>query len=210
MSTTNTRTSWRRANTLAYQIAANLRPGCGRIEAAGSIRRKAESVGDIEFVIVPKYGTLFGEAKPGTSLLDVELDRLIELGKLTPGERNGERWKQLVLTSSGIKLDLFIVTPSTWGVMMAIRTGPADFSKAIVTEQHRGGRLMDGFAVAEGKVWTRTNQPTTKHVGRAEIAVDPTPIEFADEREFFNLAGGYYEPHERHVGQPIINPASKR
>jgi hypothetical protein len=43
------------------------------------------------------------------------------------------------------KLDIFIATRSNWGMVMAIRTGPADFSKALVTYARRVG-----YEAAEG------------------------------------------------------------
>ena len=139
MSSTVERLSWRQASALAYKVECQLRPVCERIQVAGSVRRKAESIGDIEFVITPKREPgLFGDAQPGESLLDVELRRLVEAGKLTPGRCNGERQKNYVLSSSGVSLDLFIVTRQKWGVALALRTGPADFSRSLVTPQGEG------------------------------------------------------------------------
>jgi DNA polymerase/3'-5' exonuclease PolX len=58
----------------------------------------------------------------------------------------------LLLTE--IKLDLFIVLPpAQWGVLFAIRTGPADFSHWIVTKRSAGGRLPSNCRVRDGQVF---------------------------------------------------------
>lgn len=53
-----------------------------------------------------------------------------------------------------IKLDLFITTPASWGVIFLIRTGSAEFSQAVVTHARRcemfvsGGVLHDAHGIA--------------------------------------------------------------
>ena len=38
-----------------------------------------------------------------------------------------------------ITLDLFVATRETWGYILALRTGPAEFSKRLVTLKSAGG-----------------------------------------------------------------------
>ncbi|MEM8739775.1 MAG: hypothetical protein AAGG38_15040 [Planctomycetota bacterium] len=193
MSTTTHRMTRRQAVKLAWQVQAQLRPGCERIEVAGSVRRKTPDVGDLEFVIVPKREAgLFGDASPGESLLDRVLGDLVDEGRLRRGERDGERQKQFVLARSGVKLDLFIVTPATWGVQLAIRTGPSNFSTALVMPRYRGGYLDDDLQISEGRAWRIPSYGAGIVDGTSAVALD-TP----EESDFLALAGGWVEPEDR-------------
>ena len=68
--------------------------------------------------------------------------------------KGGQRFKQFML-NEGIKLDLFIVfDPSQWGVQLVIRTGPAEFSRKVVTSKVLGGYLLPGYKVTGGHLET--------------------------------------------------------
>ena len=131
------------ARHLAEDIEAKLAPGCERIEIAGSLRRERPVIGDIEIVCIPRYQVdMFGVvAYEQPSYLDAILSGLVAEGRLLPGKKNGKKFKQFIIPHavSGITLDLFITTPERWGVIFAIRTGPASFSKRLVTQQVKGG-----------------------------------------------------------------------
>jgi len=131
-----------------------LRAACTQVEIAGSLRRKKRQVKDIEIVAEARIETdLFGGSKSGPW----EIDRLVE-GHLFAGKlshrmprRMGERYKALVDVESGIAIDLFVVRPpARWGAILAIRTGPATFSKELVTAaRRRGRRVVDGRLIIE-------------------------------------------------------------
>lgn len=67
----------------------------------------------------------------------------------------GSKYFKLWLPRAGFKVDLFMATRETWGVIYTIRTGSADFAKALVTHwtaisnggHSATGRLLD----AEGR-----------------------------------------------------------
>ena len=46
-----------------------------------------------------------------------------------------------------IKVDVFTATFRTWGYIFMLRTGPADFSKFVVTELKKNGFTMDAGEV---------------------------------------------------------------
>ena len=48
------RLSLQQARGLARHIVCELKPYCRRIRVAGSIRRRKETIGDIELVVIPK------------------------------------------------------------------------------------------------------------------------------------------------------------
>lgn len=137
---------------IASAILLRLKPYCHRIEVAGSIRRGKAEVGDIELVAIPKMlpqYDMFGKQFDELSLL-YDRKLLESFGKVI---KFGKRYVQIDLWA-GIKLDLFVVLPpAQWGVIMAIRTGPADFSHWLVTPRSKGGALPIGWRVEDGRVW---------------------------------------------------------
>ncbi len=136
------------ADQLAASVVRELAPGCERLEVAGSIRRRKATVGDLEIVAIPKTrADLLGENPQ--SMLDPILADLCEAGRLVR-IRGGEKQKQYKLAKAGILLDLFLVTPETWPGQLAVRTGPEEFSKRLVTPRSKGGMLPEGWRFANG------------------------------------------------------------
>lgn len=176
MATTETRMTWQRASDLAGMIVYYLRDGCERIEIAGSVRRKRRDVGDIEIVAIPKRIGLMED-----SALDPILQGLVDKDKLRR-IKNGEKMKQFDVVGAGCKLDLFLCEPETWGCIFTIRTGPATFSKLLVT-QWPGGYCPKGLRFKDGRIWDGDN---------------PEPLETPEEIDVFRvLQMKYVEPEAR-------------
>jgi DNA polymerase/3'-5' exonuclease PolX len=186
MSTTGARLSLAAATRLAEQLYTELVPVCARLEVAGSVRRGAPTVGDLELVAVPQLAAqydLFGEASGvQTDLLAERLTWMLAHGECAPRltssgqQRLGPRYQALVY--EGAAVDLFIVRePAQWGVILAIRTGPAAFSHRLVTPRREGGWLPDHLQVQGGALRSRTS---------GEVL--PTP----EERDFFAALGRPY------------------
>lgn len=135
---------------IALDILQHLKPLCERIEIAGSVRRIKPTVGDIELVCVPlikAYNDLLGKEFFVSQLDGVYLTGL---GRTI---KSGPRLKQFMLPE-GIKFELYIVLPpAQWGVLYTIRTGPAEFSKWIVTQRSKGGCLPSDCRVKDGGVY---------------------------------------------------------
>ena len=141
---------------LAQGLIATLATTCARIQIAGSVRRGKEECKDLEVVAIPRHERqqtmdLFGELAESVTVnvLEQRLPGLFELGEwgLDPVlRRNGPRYKRLVHYATGMCCDLFIVTRAGWGGAMVIRTGPAEFSRAVVTLALRQGKhVADGY-----------------------------------------------------------------
>jgi hypothetical protein len=202
-----------KAQGLSERIVAALRPASARIEVAGSIRRHRPEVGDIEAVVIPRRGGGLFADEDGPSLLDGLLHDLVQAGRLRMGRLNGDRFKQFEIPACpGLTLDLFIVTPATWGVQLAIRTGAAEFSKALVTERSRGGLLQDGLIVRSGRVWRR-DQVVVGMIdwsGSLKRESGPffqplpgaVPLDTPEEQDFLGLCGGWVDPQARGQLQP--------
>jgi DNA polymerase/3'-5' exonuclease PolX len=130
----------------AETLAAAMRPHCLRVQVAGSIRRRRADVGDLEIVAIPTWED---DLPPG-HLLPVPVNRLHEwaLRQELEGADRGKAWKARF--ANGMRLDLFLVTPDSWGIQLAIRTGAATFSRALVERAREvglpchGGYLRDG------------------------------------------------------------------
>lgn len=173
------------ARTVAESIAHAIAPACERVEIAGSIRRCVTTVKDIELVVVPRTRRdLFGEILDEPTALDALVDELIAAGRFelrlsSAGTAcNGRRAKRLTAVRSGIAVDLFaVLPPASFGAILAIRTGSAEYAECLVTVcQRRGLYCRDGRLVDAA--------------GREH----PTPTE----RDFIEACGvPYVEPWER-------------
>lgn len=156
MSTTTQKLPLEAAEPLSRKIEGALHDVCEQIAVVGSVRRKKPEVGDIELLCVPRLDEppkdLFGrDAGPPASLLDQRIEQLKAEGRLLPGRCEGPKQKSYQLGQwPAVTLELYLAPWRAWGVHCAIRTGPADFSRRIVTPRARGGLLPGGCRIADG------------------------------------------------------------
>ncbi len=204
------------ANAIACWLVDQLRPACGRIEIAGSVRRKKPEVKDIEIVAMPDLTpprVEFGQKKIFRTQLDAVLNQLFE-DKHIGFEMSGDKFKKLNLYRPGdwnplIQVDLFLCTPpSQWGVLYTIRTGPAalenNFSKWVVTQKHKGGGLPDGHFVKHNVVWIESQigeeDVPRDPVKAAKVMNDQNHVPMPEEIDFLNFLGlGWIDPDKRLV-----------
>ncbi|NMC30728.1 MAG: hypothetical protein GYA45_11730 [Pelolinea sp.] len=135
---------------LAEMVVNHLKPDCERIEIAGSIRRRAETVGDIEIVLIPRKVPidLFGNEEFGHQRIE---DVLSASGYMF--SKRGMYFKQARLPSSDVIVDLFLTTPEKWGVVFTLRTGSAWFSHKLVTKKREGGMCPSNIDFVDGRLW---------------------------------------------------------
>lgn len=177
------------AKKLADGLLREIAPYCVRAEIAGSIRRGKETdIKDVELVVIPEWQVetdLFGEptGKASNVLFDEWASRAgqpydphkqnCSVQWIKPGvaeivpwrvKPDGKYWRGLV---GSVKLDLFLTTPQSWGIIYLIRTGSADFSQAVVTHAKQIGRPVEG--------------------GR--LTIGGLPVDTPDELTVFNLLG---------------------
>lgn len=90
---------------------------------------------------------------------------------------DGKYWRGVIESEdhAPVKLDLFLTTPEQWGVITTIRTGPAEFSSAIVTAIKKYGLKVD-----KGQLWNAEGES----------------LPCAEEEDFFKNCGFEFVPVE--------------
>lgn len=143
---------------IAERVARDVSPLVERIEIAGSLRRKKPEVHDIELVVVPKFryvpGLFSGVNFPDEPAPKINLfNECIHDAFPFLFSKDGDRMKQITLPE-GINLEFYIVLPpAQWGVIFAIRTGCADFSRWMVTARRYGGACPSFLKVHDGGLY---------------------------------------------------------
>lgn len=161
----------------AELIHVALMPYCVRCEVAGSVRRHAPSTNNIELVCIPRANTmqtLFGDAETVRDPRWIKAAKGI--GRLLKGSLSTGHYIQF--DRDGIQVDLFLATPENFGLIFAMRTGPAQYSHHVLASNwvRRGYRSVDGQLIRHGHQRV------------------PVP----DEQTLFSLIGlPYQEPQKR-------------
>src|SRR5207249_1101780 len=96
---------------LAQEIVAELSrvPGCSKCTYAGSLRRMAETIGDIDILVA--------STDPGPVT-----EAFIALGLVAEVKASGGT-KTSILTTKGLQVDLRVVPPDVWGAALQYFTG---------------------------------------------------------------------------------------
>lgn len=172
---------------VAERIRERLQPFCERIEIAGGIRRGKPDPHDIEIVAVPRLEVytatvdMFSTEQRTHNLLDQELARWRTERRLSdrPDKHGraawGERFKRVQFHDGDdvIPLDIFsVLPPAQWGVIFAIRTGPAEFGHKLVTSRLDGGAKPVGVEIKEGS-----------------ITLNGSRVDVPEEDDYFRLLG---------------------
>lgn len=169
----------------ARRLQHELRSVTIRCLIVGSVRRRRDTVGDLELLVEPKKqgATLFGD--PGAPDLDAVRDVVHRWGDV---KKDGDRMQQVVLPD-GVQAEVYLVhPPASWGTLQAIRTGPAELGRRAVTRlRERGRRSLDG-AVWE-KLDADEGMPDTGRVFVDDDGARWRRVETPTEQEFFHLAG---------------------
>jgi len=199
---------------------AELAPYVERSKIVGSLRRlgprpaEGITVGDVEILAEPKLrsdGDLFSpEDVPELEPIRRLLRRKGELKKA------GDRFVQVLVgmaprggaEDNRIPVDLFLChPPADWGVLEAIRTGPAHFSRHCVTELRRKGwRCVDGQVWAPADSWVGPSPPPGSGFRNFEGGggtVSYQRVDCPTEADFFEACGvPLEEPARRGVSGP--------
>lgn len=183
-----------------------------RWEYAGSLRRRCRDVGDIEHVVIPRFADLPGDDLYSTpkrvNLLLQRLDELVAQGTIARhpyanGQRWGEKYRGCDFDCLGVVSlhEIFCADETNWGPTLAIRTGPGEFSKQLVTRLlTRGRRNHQGF------VWRCVPCSSCNPVARdpqckrcqGTLLEPAEKLCVASEEDYFQLCGlDYLKPEDR-------------
>lgn len=153
MSTEKQRWPYAIGAALAEQIKVDLAPFCERIEIAGSIRRKKESVGDVELLFIPKFEDrqfdMFTTAP--INLASETLGNWLVAGIISkrPGSDGTFAWgpknKLAIHSATGIPIDFFATTAENWWVSLVIRTGGKDTNLKLTTGAQARGASLNAY-----------------------------------------------------------------
>jgi hypothetical protein len=125
---------------VAQRLLPVLAPACERIEIAGSVRRSAPTIGDVELLVIPRQFQDEGAAliPYQHKLYYDELDQLTQalvadkVLAYRPNARKrtayGRLNRFLQDVRTGIPVDIFVTTAQHWGMSMMVRTGPAEWN----------------------------------------------------------------------------------
>ncbi len=148
------------AEQIADELMRALRPACVRCEVGGSVRRRKPVVKDLEIVFIPqieerRVDMFNSESVPATEAV---IGRLVDCGSLVwdvDVKRNGPLYKRLIHVSSGLVVELFAARIENWGLIYALRTGPGDFNKLLVSHGWQGGAMPSDMRMEGGYLWRR-------------------------------------------------------
>lgn len=183
---TGTRTYMAEAKVDADAIVETLRqvPGVGQVTAAGSLRRRKETVGDLDVLATASSPTLAMDTLAAHPLVAQVLSR-------------GDT-KQRVRLKSGLELDLRVVPEESYGAAMQYFTGSKEHNIVIRRRAQERGLKVNEYGVFRGDeaVAGRTEEEVYAAVGlpwippelrenrgeieRAEAGQLPRLLELAD------------------------------
>jgi DNA polymerase (family 10) len=124
---------------LAEEIVAKLSAvrGCMRCTHAGSLRRMAETIGDIDILAASDDPTPVMDAFAGLS----DVDRVIARGDT----------KTSILTTKGLQVDLRVIPPGVWGAALQYFTGSKAHNIRIREMAVRKGLKLSEYGLFEAE-----------------------------------------------------------
>lgn len=128
-------------------------PGVSRIDVAGSIRRRKETVGDLDLLVMCR------EALP-------VMDRLAEYQGVAEILAR-EETKMSVRLLSGLQLDLTVVPEESYGAMLQCYTGSKAHTKDLRRRAEERGLTVTDYGVFQGerRVAGRTEEEVYEAIG---------------------------------------------
>ena len=185
----------------ASWIKAQLGNTCDVLTVAGSMRRGARLVHDLEFVAISKSievaceDRLFG-SRPERALW-LKLDELVAAGtvrkalyddgidpKTGKPRPKKQRWGdknrgiELPIEDGPLQIEFYRTTPEHYGLTLAVRTGPRQMSKLLAT------KLLDhGLRMEKGQVLDAQDRPIPTPTERDLFALVDLPYAEPDRRD---------------------------
>jgi hypothetical protein len=198
-------TTWATANAIAHKLKTRFAPYCITIETAGELRRREENVSVITFVAVsiedvvtvPASSLFVAQQEEPVQRLAEYIKQLLAEGVIQPTtpEVFGPTHTKFVLkTTKGAdyQVEVYFTTLDNFGATLFAQTGDYRYITRLVSPQHNGGGMPDGYSFSKGQFFKS---------GR--------PLRLAHEIDVFNLYGVPFAPPEYRRGVapdiPIAN-----
>jgi len=180
------------AELVLSSLQKKLQPLVYKQSFAGSYRRGCETLDDLDMVCVPIHEMVTHKQLFPTKVNKVRewIDQSHKRGILNI-EKAGPRYIKFYYM--GKPVDLFMTKPYDYGRMLAIRTGPAHFSKAMANRWHEMG-----WKGVNGKLYLMNELWETRLLKDKSTYEFTTPPPFQTEEDFFKWLGwNYIEPEKR-------------
>ncbi len=183
---------WWEARRVADPILAGLRelPEVERAEAAGSLRRGLETVGDLDFIV--------GSVSPGPVM-----DWFTGLAQVQEVTAKGET-KSSVRLAGGLQADLRVVPPEQFAFALHHFTGSKDHNVLM-----RQRSLARGYSLSEWGIVPKEELEAAGEEGAAprKTAGRVSSVAVATEEDLFRFLGLHYIPPELREGMEEIQRA---
>src|SRR5690606_15124813 len=111
-------------------------PGVGRLEVAGSYRRRRDSVGDVDLVASADDPALLAEALTGYD----EVSDVLGSGAT----------KTSVVLHNGLQIDLRVIEPDSFGAALLYFTGSKDHNVALRQRSLERGWHLNEYGLFDG------------------------------------------------------------
>jgi DNA polymerase/3'-5' exonuclease PolX len=137
---------------IANDVLKQLQPHCHDSKIVGSVRRCKNLVHDIDIVVIAKDFKINLEAVmhgQGEGIASVVNQWEMISGEMIPNQIKQTRR----ILPWGINLDLWLASETNFGFMVAIKTGPQEYSHQALAKQWywKGYRGRDGYLTKGGK-----------------------------------------------------------
>lgn len=166
---------------------------CERWEVCGSVRRQRPDVGDCDIVCIPRFemvedapllGLFPGEGlKSIHNLLWDRVDALVDLGTFgktikdtAAGPRTNWGSLQRSIEFRGMCWQIFVADADSWGMQLAVRTGPDPLPKILVMRLPKFGySVKDGFHLFDMKADGALCKGVSEEQAFAKAGIDFLP-----------------------------------
>jgi DNA polymerase/3'-5' exonuclease PolX len=166
-------------------LCTALEPVTSQLIVAGSLRRRKETVNDVEILFVPKFEERSADmfSTKNVDLAGEVIDDLLLKGDLDkrPKSNGTFTWgpKNKLALYHGAPVDFFATTAENWWVALVVRTGSLAMNIELTTGAQKLGRALNAY-------------------GCGVTCSDNSVIPATSEQQVFELCGvKYREPWER-------------
>ena len=195
-----------RARVLADEIVRLIRPYCKKVEIVGSIRRGERKVKDIDILAMvnverrKQQETMFG-VPAAFDVVDPLREFLRSWGGTADHEVLSVGPALIKMRADSLDVDLWTVYDvERWGIAVAFRTGPAEFSKALArVALYRHQHVIDYLLHGHEQGGRPGNRTACKDDLECKRVVDTS----TEEKFFYALGLPYMQPEARNTDMMV-------